>query len=206
MSDPYSSSSSSSPYSGKGYDQNMEMKNESYVDPFAGIGNVDLSKLQGTEGNAEYLDGFNEKGRSIFERLSYNTGICYMSGTILGGLYGGVEGLQNAPSNKFKIRLNSFLNVCGKRGSRAGNSLATLAMMFSFLEWGVENAEIDHYLPKGTSSFAIPITAGVATGVLYKCTRGPKLMTIYGLVGGSVMAGLYGGSRLLGKQLKNVVM
>ena len=61
-------------------------------------------------------------------------------------------------------------------------------MMFTFLEWGVENVELDHYLPRGSASYAIPITAGVATGVLYKCTRGPKLMTIYGLVGGSIMA------------------
>ena len=79
-------------------------------------------------------------------------------------------------------------------------------MMFTFLEWGVENVELDHYLPRGSASYAIPITAGVATGVLYKCTRGPKLMTIYGLVGGSIMAGLYGGSRLLGGKMRNFVM
>ena len=203
MSDPYSSTSSSSDPS---YDENREARNQSYVDPFEGIGNVDLSKLQPQQDNVEYLEGFNAKGRSIFERLSYNTGICYLSGTMLGGLYGGVEGLQNAPSRKFKIRLNSFLNACGKRGSRAGNALATVAMMFTFLEWGVEYVEVDHYLPKESATYAIPITAAAATGALYKCTRGPKLMTIYGLVGGSIMAGMYGGSRLLGGKLKHIIM
>ena len=202
MSDPYSNNNSNT---NNGYNTNSEMKNSEYVNPFEGLDNIDFNKFGSTQ-DAEYLEGFNEKGRTIFERLSYNVGICYLSGTVLGGLYGGVEGLQNAPSRKFKIKLNSFLNVCGKRGSRAGNALATVSMMFTFLEWGVENVELDHYLPRGSASYAIPITAGVATGVLYKCTRGPKLMTIYGLVGGSIMAGLYGGSRLLGGKMRNFVM
>ena len=45
-----------------------------------------------------------------------------------------VEGLRNSPSNKMKIRLNSFLNAAGKRGSRAGNAFAVIAMLFSLAE------------------------------------------------------------------------
>ena len=58
MSDPYSSTSSSSNPS---YDENREARNQSYVDPFEGIGNVDLSKLQPQQDNVEYLEGSTQK-------------------------------------------------------------------------------------------------------------------------------------------------
>jgi|EP00945_MAST-04E_sp_MAST-4E-sp1_P003951 mitochondrial import inner membrane translocase subunit TIM23 len=184
------------------YDSNSDAANQTFVNPFAGIENVDIGgHLQSPGSSVEYLDGY--KGRGLYERLSYNTGVSYLSGIGLGGLYGAVEGLQNAPSRKFKIRLNSFLNSAGKRGSRAGNMLATLAMMFSMMEAGIEQVELDHYVPRELAEVGIPTAAGFATGVVYKMTRGPKIMGLYGLMGAGIMFSLYGGSKLL-KQRKSI--
>ena len=145
--------------------------------------------------NIEYLDGY--KGRDLYQRLSYNTGVSYLSGICLGGLYGAVEGVQNAPSTKFKIRLNSFLNSAGKRGSRAGNMLATLAMMYSMTEAGIERLDLDHYVSRDVADIGIPTAAGFATGVVYKMTRGPKVMGLYGLLGAGIMFSLYGGNKFM---------
>jgi mitochondrial import inner membrane translocase subunit TIM23 len=174
-----------------------ELANEEFVNPFEGIDNVDLGRFRGSGmgGDVEYLDHF--KGRSIWERCSYNTGVSYLTGIVLGGVYGGVEGYQNAPVKKAKIRMNSFLNAAGKRGSRAGNSLATVAMMFSIMEYAVEHVEVDHYINRDIAEIAIPTLAGAATGMLYKSTRGPRMMLMYGALGAVVMGGIYGGNKIM---------
>ena len=78
-----------------------------------------------SDAGADYLD-INIHGRSFYQQLLYNTGTAYLGGIVLGGAYGAVEGLREAPSHKFKIRLNSVLNASGKRGSKAGNALGSL--------------------------------------------------------------------------------
>ena len=52
----------------------------------------------------------------------------------LGGTYGVAEGLKNAPKKKFKIRLNSVLNACGRRGSRVGNAVGVLGVYFVWIK------------------------------------------------------------------------
>ena len=89
-----------------------------------------------TSGGAEYLD-INIGGRSFSQQLFYNTGTSYLAGILAGGSYGALEGLRNAPSHKFKIRMNSLLNASGKRGSRTGNALGTLGMYETFCLWSI---------------------------------------------------------------------
>jgi Tim17/Tim22/Tim23/Pmp24 family len=57
--------------------------------------------------------------------------VCYLLGTLSGGAYGVVEGARNAPSTRARIRMNAILNGAGKRGSKLGNGVAVLAMMYT---------------------------------------------------------------------------
>ena len=172
-------------------------------DPYGDLSGVDLGGLApmfGQSGGPEYLEGFNKDGRDIFQRMIYNMGHAYLGGIALGGAYGAVEGLRNTPSNKFKIRLNSFLNAAGKRGSRAGNAFAVIAMFFSASESLFENFEIEKYTGRGTSDVAYPVLAGAFTGFLYKATsRRPRIMALYTVIGGGSIACIAGATRLLGE-------
>ncbi len=54
-----------------------------------------LAPLYGLKGDPnyepEYLD-YNMKGRSLFEKFTYNCGYMYLLGMITGGAYGAVQG------------------------------------------------------------------------------------------------------------------
>ena len=173
------------------------------ADPYGDLSGIDLGGLApifGQDGGPEYLEGFNKNGRDVFQRMIYNMGHAYLGGIALGGAYGAVEGLRNTPSTKFKIRLNSFLNAAGKRGSRAGNAFAVIAMMFSASEALFENFEIEKYTGRGTSDVAYPVLAGALTGFLYKSTsRRPRIMALYTIIGGGSIACIAGGTRILGE-------
>jgi len=173
------------------------------VDPYGDLSGLDLGGLApifGQGGGPEYLEGFNKDGRDVFQRCIYNMGHAYLGGIALGGAYGAIEGLRNTPSTKFKIRLNSFLNAAGKRGSRAGNAFAVIAMFFSASEALFENFEIEKYTGRGTSDVAYPVLAGAFTGFLYKATsRRPRIMALYTIIGGGSIACIAGGTRLLGE-------
>lgn len=172
-------------------------------DPFGDMSGIDLKGLApivGQSAGPQYLEGFNKDGRDFFQRMIYNMGHAYLGGIALGGSYGAIEGLRNSPSTKFKIRLNSFLNAAGKRGSRAGNAFAVIAMFFSASESLFENFEIEKYTGRGTSDVAYPVLAGAFTGFLYKATsRRPRIMALYTIMGGGTLACIAGGARLLGE-------
>jgi len=134
---------------------------------------------------ADYLD-YNIKGRSYGERLMFNTGSAYLGGIVGGGIYGFFEGLRTSPSPKFKIRLNTVLNACGKRGSRAGNALGSLAMIYSSFEALEDQLDMDQYV--GGYYQLIPVTAAAMTGIFYKSTAGPRAMALAGVLGAGSMA------------------
>ena len=94
-----------------------------------------------------------------------------------------MEGLRNAPSSKFKIRFNSVLNACGKRGSKLGNALGVLALMYSFSEGFADWIELDRIIGGDNYDVAVPIIAGIATGAIYKSTQGPKTMALAAVLG-----------------------
>ncbi len=171
--------------------------------PYGNLGEIDIDAIKpmfGKSGGPQYLEGFNKDGRDMFQRMVYNMGHSYLAGIALGGAYGAVEGLRNAPSNKFKIRLNSFLNAAGRRGSRAGNAFAVLAMFFSLSESLLENFEVEKYTGRNTSDVVYPLTAGALTGFLYKASSGrPRMMALYSIIGGGAIASVAGASRMMGE-------
>ncbi len=63
-----------------------------------------------------------------------NSGISYILGVTLGGLYGLQEGLRNTPSTRWKVKLNSVLNHCGRYGSGVGNAMGATAILYSLYE------------------------------------------------------------------------
>lgn len=63
-----------------------------------------------------------------------NSGISYMLGVTIGGLYGLKEGLAKTPSSRFKVKLNSVLNHCGRYGSTLGNMMGSTAILYSLYE------------------------------------------------------------------------
>lgn len=107
---------------------------------------------------------YNMKGRSLSEKVEYNAGSSYLLGIDAGGAYGFVEGLRNAPSSKFKIYFNSVLNACGKRGSKLGNALGELALIYYFSEGFSDWIELDRLIGGDGYDVAVPIIFGITTG------------------------------------------
>ena len=89
--------------------------------------------LGGRGNTPDYLD-YDQKGRGVVTTMFANTGAAYMMGIAGGGLYGLRTGLLTTPSSRFKVKLNSVLNHCGRYGSRAGNTLGVFAVMYSLYE------------------------------------------------------------------------
>jgi Tim17/Tim22/Tim23/Pmp24 family len=88
----------------------------------------------GVRGNApDYLD-YDQKGRGVVTTMFANTGAAYMMGIAGGGIYGLRTGLSSTPSSRFKVKLNSVLNHCGRYGSRTGNTLGVFAVLYSLYE------------------------------------------------------------------------
>ncbi|KAJ9105776.1 hypothetical protein QFC20_004263 [Naganishia adeliensis] len=119
--------------------------------------------------------------RGWADELCYGTGSTYLSGLVLGGAWGLKEGMQRplGSSSSMKLRINSILNACTRRGSFLGNNLGILALFYN----GV-NSSIDAYRGKHDTYGAI--AAGALSGVIYKATAGLKPA----IAGGVVMAGV----------------
>lgn len=81
----------------------------------------------------DYLD-YDTKGRGVVTTMFANCGAAYMMGIAGGGVYGLRTGLQSTPSSRFKVKLNSVLNHCGRYGSRTGNTLGVFSVMYSLYE------------------------------------------------------------------------
>tara|TARA_B100000795_G_C22616229_1_gene367069 strand:- start:12 stop:767 length:756 start_codon:yes stop_codon:yes gene_type:complete len=169
----------------------------------SGIRAGDLGVLYGQQGGGgvDYLEGYNQNGRDLFQRMVYNMGHSYLGGIGLGGAFGIYEGLRNAPSKKFKIRVNSVLNAAGKRGSRAGNAFAVIALIFSCAEAAIEESELEKYTGRDTSEIVYPVLAGALTGFTFKATSGnPRIMALYTIIGGGAIASAVLGARAAGGQ------
>ena len=65
-----------------------------------------------------------------------------MLGVTVGGLYGLREGLAKTPSSRWKVKLNSVLNHCGRHGSAAGNMLGATAILYSLYEGFADNVSV----------------------------------------------------------------
>ncbi len=114
----------------------MDSQQETKKNPFGSIPdirNIDIGKIAPVYGlpnpnkksEPDYIP-YNTRGRDFYGRLAFNTGALWLGGFVAGGLYGSVEGYRGATSPIFKIRLNSVMNACSKRGSKLGNALGII--------------------------------------------------------------------------------
>lgn len=89
----------------------------------------------------DYLD-YDQKGRGIIVTMFANAGVAYLTGTVAGGVYGLREGFLNSPSSRYRVKLNSILNHCGRYGSRWGNALGVIAILYSLYEGAADSVSI----------------------------------------------------------------
>eukprot|EP00970_Alexandrium_tamarense_P006601 scaffold1129_cov210-Alexandrium_tamarense.AAC.10 len=110
-----------------------------------------------------------------------NSGISYILGVTLGGLYGLQEGLRNTPSTRWKVKLNSVLNHCGRYGSGVGNAMGATAILYSLYEGLADTYELDQYT--GPIQPPAPLFAGFMTGATYYMRAGPRVAALAGTIG-----------------------
>eukprot|EP01147_Barroeca_monosierra_P010647 gene10647-2761_t len=116
-----------------------------------------------------------KKSRSLVERMSYSTGLSYLSGMFAGGVYGAVEGLRHPAATSNRLRVTTVLNAVGKRGPFLGNSLAVILIK--------ARSEKDDSINE--------FSAAAATGTLYRLFSGPRAAVLGGLTGLGLMGVFY---------------
>jgi import inner membrane translocase subunit TIM23 len=140
---------------------------------------------QDDDDEPDYLE-FNYRGRPYYEKLFYNSGLAYTSGSIGGALFGAARGLASAPSDKLRVRVNGLLNGAGKFGSRGGNGMGVLALYYTTAEQLINMSGLEEYHNGGvTVNQAI---AGAISGCLYKGTKRPATIALAGVFGGGIIA------------------
>lgn len=117
--------------------------------------------------------------RGFTDDLCYGTGITYLSALTIGGAWGLQEGLRRSAGQAPKLRLNSTLNAITRRGPFLGNSAGVVAIIYNCFN------SYFGYL-RGKHDSANSIAAGVASGFLFKSTRGLRPMLISGGIVGAV--------------------
>jgi len=145
----------------------------------------------------DYLD-YDHKGRGVVVTMFANTGASYLAATAFGGVYGLKQGLSNTPSSRFKVKLNSVLNNCGRYGSRAGNTAGSLAVLYSLYEGAADGLDIDSYMPGNLAVSVSPFIASFCTGATFKATAGPRVAALAGTIGLGCVGVTYIGYGLLG--------
>lgn len=144
-----------------------------------------------TQQQPDYLD-YDTKGRGVVVTMFANTGVSYLMGIVAGGVYGLREGLLHTPSSRFKVKLNSVLNHCGRHGSRAGNVLGVASIMYSLYEGLADHYDLDQYTrPVVGEVPASPAFAALMTGVTYKATAGPRVAALAGTIGLGAVGATY---------------
>lgn len=170
-------------------------KNDGFSIP--DVDNIDLGKIRAvyglpkakTDSEPEYLE-FNKRGRDIFGRLNFNTGLSWASGFTIAGLYGFYEGWVGAPNSTFRVRFNSVLNGISKRGNKAANICGVLAFMHTGFTYFAESYDVDRRLKHEA---ATPAVAGAITGLVYTCTRSRNAIAYGTLIGSAASVAYYYG-------------
>ncbi|WVN88795.1 uncharacterized protein L203_104008 [Cryptococcus depauperatus CBS 7841] len=123
---------------------------------------LDEEKLNDLEGSASVLPS-----RGWTDDLCVGTGTIYLSGLVLGGAWGFKDGFSRPLGNNppFKLRLNSILNGCTRRGTFVGNSVGVLAIFYN-----LSNSSLDAIRGKHDAFNAI--TAAAISGAIFKSTAG----------------------------------
>uniref|UniRef100_A0A2P2JAK3 Mitochondrial import inner membrane translocase subunit TIM23-3-like n=1 Tax=Rhizophora mucronata TaxID=61149 RepID=A0A2P2JAK3_RHIMU len=159
--------------------------------PYQDLYNVPAQRLYNLSTSPEFL--FHEEAahqrRSWGENLQYYTGTGYLSGAILGGAKGSVDGIRAAEAgDSLKLRVNRVLNSGGQTGRKFGNNLGVLGLMFA----GIESALIQW---RDTDDLVNTALAGLTTGAIYRAARGPRSAAIAGAIGGIAAAAAVAGKQ-----------
>mmetsp|Transcript_11642 Transcript_11642/g.21012 ORF Transcript_11642/g.21012 Transcript_11642/m.21012 type:complete len:215 (+) Transcript_11642:137-781(+) len=167
----------------------------STVAPAFGIPKSSLPNAAVGAAQPDYLD-YDQKGRGMVSTMFTNSGISYMLGVTLGGMYGLKEGLAKTPSSRWKVKLNSVLNHCGRNGSSVGNMLGATAILYSLYEGLADNLELDQY--SGPIQPPAPLFAGALTGATYYMRAGPRVAALAGAIGMGTVGGTFALYSVLG--------
>ncbi|XP_065910216.1 uncharacterized protein [Dysidea avara] len=138
----------------------------------------------------EYIFPIESRRRSLGDRILPVTGHCYLSGIAVGGAWGLYEGLSTLPVGESnRLKLNTVINCCTRRGPFLANNLAVLGLIYS---------TTNHILCRVTEqedSMINSVAAGTLTGALYKSTAGLRPVLIASSLGacfvGSIAVGHY---------------
>ncbi|BEJ17547.1 hypothetical protein CspHIS471_0609480 [Cutaneotrichosporon sp. HIS471] len=138
---------------------------------------LDEDKLTEMEGAGSVLPS-----RGWTDDLCVGTGSTYLSGLAIGGAWGLTEGLSRplGANPSMRLRLNSVLNSCTRRGTFTGNSLGVLAIYYN-----LTNSAIDAVREKHDPMNSM--AAGAVTGAVYKCTSGLRPMMVGAVMGTAAM-------------------
>ena len=95
------------------------------------VSNIDLSKLGGRQNKGKNDSGpefisSNPKGRDLFGRVVFASGVMWLGGFCVGGAVGLKQGWQTAAGPIFRIRMNSVINGVTRTGGNLGNTLAVI--------------------------------------------------------------------------------
>ena len=150
-------------------------------------------------GGAEFVFPTDQKKtRTWGERMFSGIGSSYVTGLVIGGSWGFYEGLRNPDGKTMKLRINSVLNGCTRRGPFVANSLGVLALMYSTLDYGIGKLrdKEDQYNS---------IAAAISTGVIFKSTAGVRAIGIAAALGGSLAVMYNYGEKLWAGKGSNVI-
>ncbi|GMG23127.1 unnamed protein product [Ambrosiozyma monospora] len=153
-----------------------------YLDP------ASLHPLAGLDKEIEYLDLDDEKlntvsgtsngilpSRGWTDDLCYGSGAVYVLGLTTGGLKGFNEGLKQIANNQrleyqpFKLKLNTILNHVTKHGPQWGNSAGVLGIYYNGIDSMLDAC-------RGVHDDYNSLASGFLSGLIFKCTKGPKAM------------------------------
>ncbi|KAJ3106420.1 Mitochondrial import inner membrane translocase subunit tim23 [Phlyctochytrium planicorne] len=136
--------------------------------------------------------------RTVYDKLNYGTGVAYVFGLSVGGMYGAIRGLQIAPGNSYKIRVNSLLNTATRYGPWAANSLGILTMGWALTDNLMQSV-------RGVSDYYNHISAAFLTGLIFKSTAGIRPALLAGSIMASVVS-LYGLQENFGRNPPKLTM
>ncbi|CAG9467305.1 unnamed protein product [Pedinophyceae sp. YPF-701] len=140
------------------------------------------------------------KRRSWGDNLAYYTGVGYLSGWLGGGAFGAATGIASSPEpgmvDTNRLKINRFLNSTASRGTRAGNALGMVGMIFALSESGLFYVGENH-VPVDYPDALNTLAAGFLTGALFRAPRGPQLAAVAGGAGVAAAAALLAGRSVI---------
>ena len=108
--------------------------------------------------------------------------------------------MSSVPNSRFKVKVNALLNHSGRYGSRVGNAVGCVALLYSFFEGAAEKLDVEQvtYPLIGNSPVITPAIGGLLSGLAYKSTAGPRVAALSGTIGIGAVGGYYALTTVLG--------